>query len=267
MKIFALGCTHGKLPKSFSKDASKADVIVCTGDMAAAGPYMAPGKYKTVKSLYEWWDSLSKSELNKLQKKIDRSYYDVVEKLSSSKKPLVVIRGNMYRAKSGDKFTRKLFNKYNVKYAPVGKRKIYSYDFISLDFHYETHNVRSEGKASKREIKRLINFFRLKLFKKNFPKLLKKSKNAIIVSHVPPYRCLDALGGPHMPKKLIGKHVGSKLLRNAIEKYKPILVICSHIHEARGVARIGKTTVVNVGSFGQYALINVEGGTVRVNLR
>lgn len=42
--------------------------------------------------------------------------------------------------------------------------------------------------------------------------------------------------------------VGSKAVRRTIEKYQPLLSLNGHIHEGRGVARLGKTMVVNPGS-------------------
>jgi Icc-related predicted phosphoesterase len=41
---------------------------------------------------------------------------------------------------------------------------------------------------------------------------------------------------------------GSKSVRDAIEKYKPMLGLHGHIHESQSVARIGRTTCVNPGS-------------------
>lgn len=62
----------------------------------------------------------------------------------------------------------------------------------------------------------------------------------IVVSHSPPaYTRLD--------KAYFGGHVGSPLLRQFIEKHEPIVVFCGHIHEARGIDRIGKTVIVNTG--------------------
>ncbi len=62
----------------------------------------------------------------------------------------------------------------------------------------------------------------------------------IIVSHSPPaYTRLD--------KAFFGGHVGSPLLRQFIEKYAPIAVFCGHIHESKGMDRIGKTVIVNTG--------------------
>lgn len=41
---------------------------------------------------------------------------------------------------------------------------------------------------------------------------------------------------------------GSKSVRNAIEKYQPMLGLHGHIHESQSVAKIGRTTIINPGS-------------------
>jgi Icc-related predicted phosphoesterase len=41
---------------------------------------------------------------------------------------------------------------------------------------------------------------------------------------------------------------GSKAVREAIEKYNPLLGLHGHIHESRGVFKVGKTTCINPGS-------------------
>jgi uncharacterized protein len=41
---------------------------------------------------------------------------------------------------------------------------------------------------------------------------------------------------------------GSKSVRDAIEKYKPMLGLHGHIHESQSVAKIGRTTCINPGS-------------------
>jgi Icc-related predicted phosphoesterase len=62
----------------------------------------------------------------------------------------------------------------------------------------------------------------------------------IVVAHSPPaYTKLD--------KAFFGGHVGSTLLRQFIEKHEPAAVFCGHIHEAKGIDRIGKTVIVNTG--------------------
>jgi hypothetical protein len=44
---------------------------------------------------------------------------------------------------------------------------------------------------------------------------------------------------------------GSTAVRQAIEKYQPLLGLHGHIHESRGVDRIGRTVCLNPGS--EYA--------------
>jgi hypothetical protein len=59
--------------------------------------------------------------------------------------------------------------------------------------------------------------------------------------------------------------VGSEAVRSAIEKCGPLLSLHGHIHESKGVARIGKTLCVNPGSLYeqgvlQGALIDLDPG-------
>ncbi len=62
----------------------------------------------------------------------------------------------------------------------------------------------------------------------------------ILVSHTPPKNTkLDAA--------FSGEHVGSSSVRQYIENKQPSIVFCGHIHEARGIDRIGKTVIVNPG--------------------
>ncbi len=81
----------------------------------------------------------------------------------------------------------------------------------------------------------------------------------VILSHVPPKD--TKADRVHM-----GRHVGSRALREFIEERGPPLVVCGHIHEARSVDRIGDTVVVNPGPLfrGHYAVIEFDEGDKRV---
>jgi len=79
------------------------------------------------------------------------------------------------------------------------------------------------------------------------------SQDVVLVSHCPPKGTkLDLAGGT--------RHVGSEAVRSFIEERKPMLVICGHIHEARGVDWVGQVPVVNVGAaaHGGYASISLD---------
>jgi uncharacterized protein len=88
--------------------------------------------------------------------------------------------------------------------------------------------------------------------------------------HCPPYGTgLD--DAPELTEDLRPKHggrsiipVGSKAVKEAIEKGQPALALHGHIHEARGNTRIGRTLCINPGSSyeqGQLlgALVNLDG--------
>ena len=79
-------------------------------------------------------------------------------------------------------------------------------------------------------------------------------RRRVFVPHAPPARtALDRL--------LNGRHVGSVSVREFIERRAPDLVVCGHIHEARGIDRIGSTLMVNCGPAGKgyYAVLDLSG--------
>lgn len=64
------------------------------------------------------------------------------------------------------------------------------------------------------------------------------------------------------------KHIGSKAVRKVIEEMKPLLVFCGHAHKAKGIDRIGRTTIVNPGAlkYGNISIVEIEGEKVSVKL-
>lgn len=76
----------------------------------------------------------------------------------------------------------------------------------------------------------------------------------ILLTHQPPY-------GSKADIVMKIKHVGSRELEKFIKENSPLLSVCGHIHESFGVSEIGKTRVVNPGSYreGRYAVVTVSG--------
>jgi Icc-related predicted phosphoesterase len=53
-------------------------------------------------------------------------------------------------------------------------------------------------------------------------------------------------------EKLTSIFPGSDGIKKAVEKFKPDLLLCSHVHEAEGIEeKLGKTKVINVGKKGK----------------
>ena len=78
--------------------------------------------------------------------------------------------------------------------------------------------------------------------------------STILISHNPPKgKTVDAVNA--------ALHAGSQQFTDFILEHKPLAVICGHIHEGRGVEKIGDTTVINPGSLGEketYVWLEVE---------
>lgn len=86
--------------------------------------------------------------------------------------------------------------------------------------------------------------------------------NAIFNIHVPPYGTgLDEapeLDANMKPQAGMMAAVGSTAVRDAILKYQPLLSLHGHIHESRGVQKLGRTTAINPGSvYGDWTLQGV----------
>jgi Icc-related predicted phosphoesterase len=78
---------------------------------------------------------------------------------------------------------------------------------------------------------------------------------AVFNLHVPPYAsgldlCPRLDTSQHPPRPMIGESApaGSSAVRNALEKFQPLLSLHGHIHESPGVRELGPTTAVNPGS-------------------
>jgi hypothetical protein len=85
---------------------------------------------------------------------------------------------------------------------------------------------------------------------------VKNASIKVMVSHPPPFDTkLDKVGE---------RHAGSKKVREFIESYGPDLVLCGHVHEAKGKDAIGNTMIVNPGMLRNgHALVDL-GAEIRV---
>jgi uncharacterized protein len=82
----------------------------------------------------------------------------------------------------------------------------------------------------------------------------------IFCPHAPPH-------GTACDRLRSGEHVGSPGLRRLVERERPDVVLCGHIHESRGLDELGASRIANPGPVGagHCALVEV-GETVAVTL-
>jgi len=87
----------------------------------------------------------------------------------------------------------------------------------------------------------------------------------ILATHSPPYGILDIVY-PKFIKwavKTYGEvasrgNIGSLGLKRVDEKFKPLLHVFGHVHEARGVKKTNATTFVNVGTISKGEYVSIE---------
>ncbi len=96
------------------------------------------------------------------------------------------------------------------------------------------------------------------VIEREFESIIKEAlgtgKKLIFICHAPPKDTA-------IDKIVSGAHVGSKAIRDLVEKYRPILGLHGHIHEAIGMERLGDSIVFNPGplAWGRYAILEIEG--------
>lgn len=80
-------------------------------------------------------------------------------------------------------------------------------------------------------------------------------ENMVLMTHAPAH-------GTKLDKITIGLHVGSKAISDIIAKYKPIVALSGHIHEAIAIVEKDGTLYVNPGAAkeGHAALLTIENG-------
>lgn len=84
----------------------------------------------------------------------------------------------------------------------------------------------------------------------------------VFVPHAPPY-------GTKVDIIHTGIHVGSTAVRDFIEEAHPTVVVCGHIHEARGQDLLEGSKIVNCGAAfnGYYAAIDIGAAVTIENLQ
>lgn len=84
----------------------------------------------------------------------------------------------------------------------------------------------------------------------------------LMICHTPPF-------DTRTDRLMTGRPVGSPAVRRFIEARQPDVAVVGHIHEGRGMDRVGKTLVVNPGALrdGGYAIVTNDGGVLTAELQ
>jgi len=102
-----------------------------------------------------------------------------------------------------------------------------------------------------------IAFRETAIWKRLTPRI---TPQTVLIAHPPPWGCLDRAMGKY--------HAGCKSLEKVIRNCQPALLICGHIHEDAGIARLGKTLIVNcaMGPASGGAVIDIQDGCITAEI-
>lgn len=157
---------------------------------------------------------------------------DVLKKLNSTGKPVIVVHGNHESESSMSVLSLRYKNIHFIH------KSYYIYEDV-IFFGHGGGGFSVEDKSFDKVADSFV---------KEFSKILKKTnKNLrlILVTHAPPYNTvIDAIDE--------GWHVGCKNYRKFIVAQQPIIAVSGHIHETFELDdRIGNTFILNPGPHGK----------------
>lgn len=271
MKILAIGDLHGELSEKLLKKLKKEnfDLVMGVGDYAGVEEFR-PYFKKFFKLLKEKGEYLSAEEYfgKRYQKLLERDYRsgkEVLKKLSGLGKQIIIVFGNSdwYEYPFDKKFKKdkrrryeKHAKKLGVSEITYGSIRYGGLKIVGFGGYMETAGNISGESDKKRLKKRLLRMSRAK--KKLFSLLKKQGKTDILLLHYTPKGAFDIIKDRKNPFN--GKNAGVTILREAIRKYKPKLVLCGHMHEYQGMKKLFGIPVINPGEAkrGRYALINFD---------
>lgn len=168
------------------------------------------------------------------------------EKAKRKKVDLIILAGDIYGYDGGDERVLEPFMKMNQKVLFVPGNLDFDEDVYFLKSkakcihnYYVTYNDVAITGIGSPNWKLTLDEKDFEKIKRNFYKM--KSNKKILISHLHPRGTNAEFSG--IP--------GDSLLKKAIEKFKPDVVIAGHIHEAEGLEdKIGNTKVIQVGKSG-----------------
>lgn len=273
MKILAIGDFHGKFPEKLWKEAKRKgiDFVISPGDFANSDKIRkAVFKYWTAAN---WYEAIGLKKAKQLRKESFDSGLKILKKLNSLGKKVYLVWGNcdfykdVRESTSGipksivpGEYENKIKKFKNIILIDNKKRRVKGIEVIGhgkyLDVTEFIKNPIDKDKKKQQE--------RLRRYRKDEKRLKKlflnknPRENFIFLTHYTPYKIFDKVDFKKSP--MHGKHLGWLPYNNIIKHYKPMLVICGHMHEYQGKQRLGKSLIINPGAAqdGKAAIIEID---------
>lgn len=279
VNILVVGDFQGKFSNKLLNKIKKEefDFVISVGDYAGIEdwqPWLKDSFRRSIKG-EEWLspeEFYGKKGFKVLIKKDDKAAKDVLKKLNSLGKKVILIFGNrddewyhypfakrnqLTTKKWKLNFVRRLKNLNNITYS---KTKIDNISFIGFGGYMDVMANHENKPKTKENVQRKASATkRLKLSEQKFNKIIKGVKeNQIFVLHYPPRGVFDIIKDKSNP--FTGKTTGIEFFSREIKRHKPNFVVCDHMHEYRGMKKLYGVPIINPGDAekDKYAVIEIN---------
>jgi Icc-related predicted phosphoesterase len=268
MDILVVGDCHGEKP-DLGEEATEADLIIVTGDVCGDSEKIRNAMFRSVEEEKDWWDIIGREEAKKAVTKSLQEGRDVFEYLDSFEKPVFVVPGNwdwigdetwaflaenrfqnmIEDFKNIHNIDREVFTDGNfsyIGYGPCSAPEIPQYEDDKPDSEEEMESIEDKYMETKEELERLFE---------------EAESPVIFLSHnVPHGTSLDRVENPDSPAD--GRHYGSIVVKELIEKFEPVLSVAGHIHEGKGTGKIEDVICLNAGLH-SHVMVEIDGAEVK----
>ena len=262
MKILAIGDFHGKFPVKLQKLAKEVDLILCTGDFG--------GSDKLLKVIFKhfnkkWWNVVGKKKAKRYVMEDYNSGKKIIGKLGKLKQKIYTVYGNWdfsatanYQRTIGAKiipYSKIMGKTKNIIFQNKSFKKIDGLNILFFGGYLPAmaYVQGSNGKVIQNRARRQN--------KKETDRLMKYVKKDIdiLFAHCPPFGVFDKVKFPGK-NPMNGKRIGFEGYTKFIEKNKPKLFICGHMHEYQGKKKMGDSLIVTTGAAkdGKCAIIDFD---------
>lgn len=261
MKILVLGDFHGRFPNKLKKASKKVDLIISVGDFGGISEWYSYFRYvfraqKKDLPIIPAKDFFGKEKYKSLRKKDEKSAKKVLSELNSLGKNVFFVFGNTdeewykypfngrndFLSKSKINFLKNLKNLKNITY---GKTKFQKINLVGFGGYVDIDSYIDEARIDEDFGLTLDILKRREKSKKKLFELLNLKGNKILILHYPPKGYFDIINSKGNVSN--GNSAGVGFFREAIEKFKPSLVLFGHMHEYQGMKKLGNSVLINPG--------------------
>jgi Icc-related predicted phosphoesterase len=251
MKALIIGDLHGEMPKIPEEGF---DMVLCVGDICGGTDEMRESMFEAIDPEKSWFEIFGEEEAKEAVRNSIQDGEKILEELNSLYVPVFTVPGNWdwtgensdWGFLDGKGYPELLEEFENIQDLNFSAQEFE--DFVVIGYgpcsgpevpQYE------DDKPGEEELERIQREYSEK--KEELDELLRNvDKKVIFLSHnVPQDTSLDKIENPESPRH--GRHYGSIIVRELIEKFSPEYSIAGHMHEGEGRETLGETECLNTG--------------------